>query len=57
MTAFRAPALWQQALADGAYACLAKPFRPQDLWAIVSPAIQGLPAPAVPSASDHHGLS
>jgi DNA-binding NtrC family response regulator len=47
MTAFRAPALWQQALADGAYACLAKPFRLQELWDLVQPALQGLPAPAV----------
>ena len=45
MTAFCAPALRQQALAEGAYACLAKPFRLQDLWDIVQPALQGLPAP------------
>ena len=32
MTAFRTPALCQQALAEGAYACLAKPFRLQELW-------------------------
>jgi len=34
MTAFRTPALCQQALAEGAYACLAKPFR---LPAIIHP--------------------
>src|SRR5437773_9020066 len=47
MTAFHAPALSQQVLAEGAYACLAKPFRLQELWAIVYPALQGLPAPEV----------
>jgi two-component system response regulator PilR (NtrC family) len=56
MTAFRAPALCQQALADGAYACLAKPFRLQELWAIVQPALQGLPAPETRRYSDHSGL-
>lgn len=45
MTAFRAPALWQQALAEGAYACLAKPFRLQQLWDMVQAALQDLPAP------------
>ena len=45
MTVFRAPALCQQALAEGAYACLAKPFRLQELWDMVQPALQGLPAP------------
>ena len=45
MTAFSAPALWRQALAEGAYACIDKPFRLQELWAIVQPALQGLPAP------------
>ena len=45
MTVFRAPALCQQALAEGAYACLAKPFRLQELWDIVQAALQGLPAP------------
>jgi DNA-binding NtrC family response regulator len=54
MTAFRAPALCQQALAEGAYACLAKPFRLQELWDIVQPALQGLPAP---EASRHYDLS
>jgi two-component system, NtrC family, response regulator PilR len=54
MTAFSAPSLCQQALADGAYACLAKPFRLQDLWDIVRPALQGLPAP---QASRQYGLS
>ena len=56
MTAFRAPALCQQALAAGAYACLAKPFRLQELWDIVQPALQGLPAPAVSSHYDRRGL-
>ena len=53
MTAFRVPTLWRQALAEGAYACLAKPFRLQALWDIVQPALQGLPAPAV-RRYDHH---
>jgi len=57
MTAFRAPALCQQALTEGAYACLAKPFRLQELWDIVQPALQGLPAPEVRSYADHHGLA
>jgi len=55
MTAFRAPALCQQALAEGAYACLAKPFRLQELWDIVQPALQGLPAPAVSRYPDLRG--
>ena len=54
MTPFRAPALCQQALAAGAYACLAKPFRLQELWDIVQPALQGLPAP---QASRQYGLN
>ena len=54
MTAFRAPALCQQALAEGAYACLAKPFRLQEFWDIVQPALQGLPAPEV---SRYYNLS
>ena len=33
------------ALAEGAYGYLAKPFRLQDLWDVVQPALQGLPAP------------
>jgi DNA-binding NtrC family response regulator len=45
MAAFSAPDLSRAALAAGAYACLAKPFRLQDLWDIVQPALQGLPAP------------
>ena len=45
MAAFGAPALWQAAVDGGAYACLAKPFRLQDLWDVVQPALQGLPAP------------
>jgi DNA-binding NtrC family response regulator len=45
MVAFSAPDLRQAALAEGAYACLAKPFRLQDLWNVVQPALQGLPAP------------
>jgi DNA-binding NtrC family response regulator len=39
MTAFGAPALHRQALAEGAYACLAKPFRLQELWNIIQPAL------------------
>ena len=55
MTAFRTPALCQQALAEGAYACLAKPFRLQDLWDIVQPALQGLPAPEASRQDDLSG--
>ena len=55
MTAFRTPALCQQALAEGAYACLAKPFRLQDLWDIVQPALQGLPAPEASRQYDLNG--
>ena len=55
MTAFRAPALCQQALAEGAYACLAKPFRLQELWDIVQSALQGLPAPAASRQDDRSG--
>ena len=55
MTAFRAPALCQQALAEGAYACLAKPFRLQELWDIVQSALQGLPAPAASRQYDRSG--
>jgi DNA-binding NtrC family response regulator len=55
MTAFRTPALCQQALAEGAYACLAKPFRLQELWDIVQSALQGLPAPAASRQDDRSG--
>ena len=55
MTAFRTPALCQQALEEGAYACLAKPFRLQDLWDIVQPALQGLPAPQASRQYDRSG--
>ena len=54
MTAFDAPELWHAALAAGAYACLAKPFRLQELWDIVQPALQGLPA--VSGHYDRRGL-
>jgi two-component system response regulator PilR (NtrC family) len=56
MAAFGAPDLYRAALAEGAYACLAKPFRLQDLWDIVQPALQGFPAPAVSRRSDQGGL-
>lgn len=56
MTAFRAPALWQQALAKGAYACLAKPFRLQNLLDMVQAALQGLPAPEASRQYDLGGL-
>lgn len=56
MAAFGAPELWHAALAEGAYACIAKPFRLQDLWAIVQPALQGLPAPEASRRSDQGGL-
>src|SRR4029453_7589415 len=42
MPPFSRPAPCQQALPEGAYACLAKPFRLQELWDIVQPALQGL---------------
>jgi DNA-binding NtrC family response regulator len=57
MTPFSAPVLSQQALAAGVYACLAKPFRLQEFWDIVRPALQGLPAPEVRSYADHHRLA
>jgi len=41
MTAFGAPELHQHALTEGAYACLAKPFKLQDFWAVMQPALQG----------------
>jgi two-component system response regulator PilR (NtrC family) len=56
MTAFHAPILCQQALAAGAYACLAKPFRLQELWDLVQPALQGLPAPEASRYDDRSGL-
>jgi two-component system, NtrC family, response regulator PilR len=45
MTTFGAPDLHQHALTAGAYACLAKPFRLQELWDIMQPALQSQPAP------------
>ena len=39
MTAFGAPEIHQQALAEGAYACIAKPFRLQELWNILQSAL------------------
>jgi two-component system response regulator PilR (NtrC family) len=45
MTALSTPALCRQALAEGAYACLTKPFKLQELWDVVQPALQGLSAP------------
>jgi two-component system NtrC family response regulator len=39
MTAFGAPAFHRQALAEGAYACLAKPFRLRDFWEVLQPAL------------------
>lgn len=56
MAAFGAPDLYRAALAAGAYAYLAKPFRLHDLWDIVQPALQGFPAPAVSRRSDQGGL-
>lgn len=56
MAAFGAPDLCHAALAEGAYACIAKPFRLQHLWAIVQPALQGLPAPEVSRRYDQGGL-
>jgi len=56
MTAFRAPALWQQALSAGAFACLAKPFRLQELLDLVQAALQGLPAPEASRQYDLWGL-
>ena len=45
MATFGAPEICHAALTAGAYACLTKPFRLQELWNIVQPALQGLPAP------------
>ena len=45
MAAFVAPELRHSALAAGAYACIAKPFRLQEIWAILHTALQGFPAP------------
>jgi two-component system response regulator AtoC len=45
MAAFGAPEIRHAALAAGAYAWIAKPFRLQALWDIVQPALQGFPAP------------
>jgi len=56
MAAFGTPELRHAALAEGAYACIAKPFRLQDLWAIVQPALQGLPAPEASRRYDQGGL-
>ena len=56
MAAFGTPELCHAALDAGAYACLAKPFRLQDLWGIVQPALQGFPAPAVSRRSAQGGL-
>jgi CheY-like chemotaxis protein len=47
MAAFGDPALMQTARAEGASACLAKPFRLHDLWDVVQPVLQGLPPPEV----------
>jgi len=56
MAAFGTPELRHAALAEGAYACLTKPFRSQDLWNLVQPALQGLPAPAVSRPYDQGRL-
>ena len=56
MAAFSAPEIYRAALAEGAYACLAKPFRLHDLWGIVQPALQGLPAPEASRLSTQGGL-
>src|SRR5262245_41667472 len=45
MAAFVAPELRHAALAAGAYACIAKPFRLQEIWAVLQAALQGVPAP------------
>src|SRR5215831_13368645 len=52
MTAFGAPEFRQHALTEGAYACLAKPFKLQDFWTAIQPALQGDP---VPQARKHNG--
>ena len=56
MAAFSSPELCHAALAEGAYACLAKPFRLRDFWAIMQPALQGLPAPVTSGRDDQGGL-
>jgi DNA-binding NtrC family response regulator len=45
MTAFGAPDLHQHALTAGAFACLAKPFKLQDFWTVIQPALRGGPVP------------
>ena len=45
MAAFVAPELRHSVLAAGAYACIAKPFRLQEIWTILDAALQGFPAP------------
>ena len=52
MTAFGAPEIHQHALTEGAYACLTKPFKLQDFWAAIQPALQGCP---VSEARRHDG--
>lgn len=52
MRAFSAPALRHQALAAGAYAFLIKPFRLQELWDVVQPALQGFPVPETHRGSE-----
>lgn len=44
MTAFGAPDLHRHALAEGAYACIAKPFRLQEFGDIMQAALQGFAA-------------
>ena len=56
MTPFSAPHS-SASLAEGAYTCLVKPFRLQELWDIVQPALQGLPAPEVRGYAGHHRLA
>jgi two-component system response regulator PilR (NtrC family) len=45
MVAFGTPELRQQVLAEGAHACLVKPFRLQDLWEVVQRALQDSTSP------------
>jgi DNA-binding NtrC family response regulator len=56
MATFGAPELRHAALAEGAYACLTKPFRLQVLWNLVQPALQGLPELARSRPYDQGGL-
>lgn len=56
MTAFGAPDLHRHALAEGAYACLAKPFRLREFGDVMQAALQGFPASEARGGSGAGGL-